>query len=53
MKKTLLSLLMAVVMTAGVTAQEIPDGGFENWVQKQWPVLRLYDRYLDDLERFV
>ena len=31
MKKTLLSLLMTVVMTAGAMAQDIPDGGFENW----------------------
>jgi len=31
MKKTLLSLLMAVVMTVGAMAQEFPDGGFENW----------------------
>ncbi len=34
MKKTLLSLLMTVVMTAGAFAQqqfEFPDGGFENW----------------------
>ena len=29
MKKTLLSLLMAVVMTVGAMAQEFPDGGFE------------------------
>jgi hypothetical protein len=32
MKKTLLSILMAVVMTVGAFAQDIPDGGFENWV---------------------
>ena len=31
MKKTLLTLLMAVVMTAGAMAQEFPDGSFENW----------------------
>ncbi len=34
MKKTLLSFLMAVVMTVGAMAQqqyEFPDGGFENW----------------------
>lgn len=35
MKKTLLSLLMAVVMTAGAMAQNIPDGGFEQWEQHQ------------------
>ena len=32
MKKTLLSLLMAVMMTVGAMAQEFSDGGFENWV---------------------
>lgn len=31
MKKTLLSLLMAVAMTVGAMAQDFPDGGFENW----------------------
>jgi hypothetical protein len=31
MKKTLLSLLFAVVMTVGAMAQEFIDGGFENW----------------------
>ena len=30
MKKTLLSLLMAVAVTVGAMAQEFPDGGFEN-----------------------
>jgi len=36
MKKTLLSLFMVVAMTAGVIAQEIQDGGFEeNWVEQQ------------------
>ncbi|MBQ9509273.1 MAG: T9SS type A sorting domain-containing protein [Bacteroidales bacterium] len=31
MKKTLLSLFFVVVMTVFATAQNIPDGGFENW----------------------
>lgn len=35
MKKTLLSLLMAVVLTVGAMAQEFPDGGFENWTYQQ------------------
>lgn len=34
MKKILLSFLMAVAMTLGLTAQNIPDGGFENWTWK-------------------
>ena len=31
MKKTLLSLFVAVMMTVCAVAQEFPDGGFENW----------------------
>lgn len=49
MKKTLLSLLMAVVMTVGAMAQEFPDGGFENWTSHSTPNGAYWDYETDML----